>query len=119
VRPDRSGDVPSPAWPVRASSDPLVGELPVEITDQGFARETQEDGSRTSLGAVTDSAWVIGRSGVNPVSSIQSSAALRRSSSSATSCPEGSGGDEETRTPDLLLAKEMLYQLSYVPLPRG
>jgi hypothetical protein len=27
------------------------------------------------------------------------------------------GGDEETRTPDLLLAKEMLYQLSYVPSP--
>ena len=26
-----------------------------------------------------------------------------------------SGGDEETRTPDLLLAKEMLCQLSYVP----
>ena len=31
-----------------------------------------------------------------------------------------SGGDEETRTPDPLLAKEMLYQLSYVPvLPDG
>jgi hypothetical protein len=31
-----------------------------------------------------------------------------------------SGGDEETRTPDPLLAKEMLYQLSYVPrLPGG
>ena len=29
-----------------------------------------------------------------------------------------SGGDEETRTPDPLLAKEMLYQLSYVPAPR-
>ena len=29
------------------------------------------------------------------------------------------GGDEETRTPDPLLAKEMLCQLSYVPLPRG
>jgi hypothetical protein len=29
------------------------------------------------------------------------------------------GGDEETRTPDPLLAKEMLYQLSYVPRPRG
>ena len=30
------------------------------------------------------------------------------------------GGDEETRTPDPLLAKEMLYQLSYVPaLPRN
>ena len=26
-----------------------------------------------------------------------------------------SGGDEETRTPDPLLAKEVLYQLSYVP----
>ena len=25
------------------------------------------------------------------------------------------GGDEETRTPDPLLAKETLYQLSYVP----
>ena len=30
------------------------------------------------------------------------------------SWPAG-GGDEETRTPDPLLAKEMLYQLSYVP----
>jgi hypothetical protein len=27
------------------------------------------------------------------------------------------GGDEETRTPDPLLAKEMLCQLSYVPVP--
>ena len=31
----------------------------------------------------------------------------------------GGGGDEETRTPDPLLAKEMLYQLSYVPAPGG
>ena len=31
-------------------------------------------------------------------------------------CSSG-GGDEETRTPDPLLAKEMLYQLSYVPAP--
>src|SRR4051812_38101466 len=31
----------------------------------------------------------------------------------------GDGGDEETRTPDPLLAKEMLYQLSYVPQSRG
>lgn len=29
-------------------------------------------------------------------------------------CP-GDGGDEETRTPDPLLAKEMLFRLSYVP----
>ena len=34
--------------------------------------------------------------------------------------PARDGGDEETRTPDPLLAKEMLYQLSYVPrLPAG
>ena len=26
------------------------------------------------------------------------------------------GGDEESRTPDLLLAKQALYQLSYVPM---
>ena len=31
----------------------------------------------------------------------------------------GDGGDEETRTPDPLLAKEMLYQLSYVPFAPG
>ncbi len=30
-----------------------------------------------------------------------------------------SGGDEETRTPDPLLAKEMLCQLSYVPFCDG
>jgi hypothetical protein len=29
--------------------------------------------------------------------------------------PAVDGGDEETRTPDPLLAKEMLCQLSYVP----
>ena len=31
----------------------------------------------------------------------------------------GDGGDEETRTPDPLLAKEMLCQLSYVPVSAG
>ena len=31
----------------------------------------------------------------------------------------GGGGDEETRTPDPLLAKEMLFQLSYVPVARA
>ncbi len=30
--------------------------------------------------------------------------------------PLEAGGDEETRTPDPLLAKEMLFQLSYVPV---
>ena len=32
---------------------------------------------------------------------------------------DGDGGDEETRTPDPLLAKETLCQLSYVPVPVG
>ena len=32
---------------------------------------------------------------------------------------DGDGEDEETRTPDPLLAKEMLYQLSYVPQAPG
>ncbi len=36
----------------------------------------------------------------------------------ALAVPTGrGGGDEETRTPDPLLAKEMLYRLSYVPTP--
>ena len=30
-----------------------------------------------------------------------------------------SGGGKETRTPDPLLAKQMLYQLSYAPLKQG
>ena len=30
-----------------------------------------------------------------------------------------SGGDKETRTPDPLLAKQMLYQLSYAPIWSG
>jgi hypothetical protein len=33
----------------------------------------------------------------------------------SSSAWQESGGDEETRTPDPLLAKEMLFQLSYVP----
>ena len=43
------------------------------------------------------------------------SAALRRFGFPSTAFPEPVGGDEETRTPDPLLAKEMLCQLSYVP----
>ena len=119
VRPDCSGYVPGPACAGSgSSSDPLVGELVCEITDQGL------DGgghTKTARGPASepswDSAWGFGRPGVHPVSSVQLRGASRRFRTSAYS-REG-GGDEETRTPDLLLAKEMLYQLSYVPFPRG
>jgi hypothetical protein len=36
-----------------------------------------------------------------------------------SACIARGGGDEETRTPDPLLAKEMLCRLSYVPAPAG
>jgi hypothetical protein len=45
-------------------------------------------------------------SGLDPICSV---AVARRVGSG--------GGDEETRTPDPLLAKEMLCRLSYVPAP--
>ena len=63
---------------------------------------------------------VLGRSGVHPGSSVIGSVRPR-----AGFCPPlcvptaGDGGDEETRTPDPLLAKEMLCQLSYVPFRRN
>jgi hypothetical protein len=53
--------------------------------------------------------------GVYPI--FNSSVCARRSFvRSVCAAPGESGGDEETRTPDPLLAKEMLFQLSYVPL---
>ena len=54
------------------------------------------------------------------VFSYRTGAASRRIGSSAV-VPDvfGDGGDEETRTPDPLLAKEMLCQLSYVPSGRS
>jgi hypothetical protein len=60
---------------------------------------------------------VFGRPGVSPVSSVQIWCGRCRSDTSGFSSTERVGGDEETRTPDPLLAKEMLCQLSYVPSP--
>jgi hypothetical protein len=99
VRPAPKGvppDVPAVADP--SSSDPLVRGLPPtrKDTDQGLDAGTW---SRVVDG------WV---RGWDPISS---NCEWRRGS--------GDGGDEETRTPDPLLAKEMLYQLSYVPAPGG
>jgi hypothetical protein len=76
---------------------------------------THEDGSRTSLGAVSGQRlWY--RSSRGPPGLFSS---VRCGLAQVLDLRFGSregGGDEETRTPDLLLAKEMLYQLSYVPL---
>ena len=76
---------------------------------------TWKDGSRTSPRTVVDVAWDPRSSrGFTRALQFWFGAALRRIRSSAELLE--SGGDEETRTPDPLLAKEMLCQLSYVPL---
>ncbi len=43
------------------------------------------------------------------------SAASKKNPQTLTGCRFGLGGDEETRTPDPLHAKQVLYQLSYIP----
>ena len=78
-------------------------------------RRRLEDQPRSRLGTAPA---LLGRPGVHPDSSVQLRCGLAQVPYLRSVSREG-GGDEETRTPDLLLAKEMLYQLSYVPLPRG
>ena len=78
----------------------------------GDTRRRLEDQPRSRLGTAPA---LLGRPGVHPVSSIQLWCGLAQVLDLRCLSREG-GGDEETRTPDLLLAKEMLYQLSYVPL---
>ena len=55
-------------------------------------------------------------SGVYPIFDSCRSCVVSRLRSLRGLLRRGSGGDEETRTPDPLLAKEMLFRLSYVPL---
>ena len=80
---------------------------------------THDDGSRTSLRTVD---WTVrgtrgsSRGSTRPIQ-FWSGAASRRFRFLRLSFSSRSGGDEETRTPDPLLAKEMLCQLSYVPPP--
>ena len=54
---------------------------------------------------------VVGVTGVEPVTLRLSSAC----SNQLSYTPVNFGGAEETRTPDILLAKQTLYQLSYSP----
>ena len=90
-----------------------------EITDQGNelgdTRRRLEDLPRSRLMNSALGMSVV--PGSTRSLQLSVSAALRRIGSSAALVPELIGGDEETRTPDPLLAKEMLCQLSYVPLP--
>ncbi len=106
----------------RSSSDPLVGELELllETTDQGTSaggHTMTARGSRAVMGQPGSPARVCG---VYPI--FDWSGRVRGSGSVlvVSGSGPGSGGDEETRTPDPLLAKEMLFRLSYVPLrPQG
>ena len=76
-------------------------------------RRRLEDLPRSRL----DSALEFGRPGVHPESSVIGEVRPCAGSDPPLRAVPGDGGDEETRTPDPLLAKEMLCQLSYVPLP--
>ena len=97
-------------------SDPLVGDLWSFFTDRsprirGSARETQKDGSRIepswrlSCECLPGSTRLFGYRLLSLLRAFLPLIAARLG-----------GGDEETRTPDPLLAKEVLFQLSYVPL---
>ena len=94
----------------------MTSNVPLEPTDQGFTPDqTHKDDSR-SLEPSNDWPVFLRESSGSTRYSIRPfvrSVVLR----SGCSLRAGeSGGDEETRTPDPLLAKEMLFQLSYVPL---
>ncbi len=65
-----------------------------------------------------DSAWEV-RSSRGPPGLFNSVSAASQVGDPPLPSRGAGGGDEETRTPDPLLAKEMLCRLSYVPLPRG
>ena len=90
----------------------------MERTDQGttFVYQTRDDGSRTSLRTVGEISLGLGPTWADP--GVSRAIQLREPAGrtlARSSAGEG-GGDEETRTPDPLLAKEMLCQLSYVPV---
>jgi hypothetical protein len=108
--------------PVRSSSGPLVGELPrrsrIRRSMVVDTRRRLEDLPRSRLGTAPRFSVVPGSTRCLQLSDwcgLAQDRILRCGSRRL-----GDGGDEETRTPDPLLAKEMLCQLSYVPLgPEG
>ena len=91
----------------------------MEATDQGI------DGgghTKTARGPFLGAAWlhsaVVGSVVPGSTRSIELAVSAGLAQDRFLRCRDPrAGGDEETRTPDPLLAKEMLCQLSYVPLP--
>ena len=78
---------------------------------------THRDGSKTSSRHQVTAGVLSSRvSGVYPIFDSGVRCAVSRLQSSCGPFSLGGGGDEETRTPDPLLAKEMLFRLIYVPL---
>jgi hypothetical protein len=119
VLPDCSGTVPTARGPSSLPAIRWSVSSLSEITDQRGDGEADtqrrlEDQPRSRL---EDSACGFGRPGVCPVSSVQMWCGLAQDLFLRLIDLERVGGDEETRTPDPLLAKEMLCQLSYVPSP--
>ncbi len=90
--------------------------MEIELTDQGSApgRAGHTKTTRGSSSRPTNSRCSC--EGVRGLPDIQLMVACFAQCLDSVELPEEGGGDEETRTPDPLLAKEMLFQLSYVPL---
>ncbi len=109
----------------RSASDPLVGDLEAlgfEPTDQWIVGGRHTKTARGSSSRPTGCRCFLRGCPGSTRYSIRSPGLLGavlplRFASLAGGADHRSGGDEETRTPDPLLAKEMLFQLSYVPLP--
>jgi hypothetical protein len=114
----RSGSASAGLSAAVRSSCPLVGGLTwsTRVSGHLLGSRTRDDGSRTSLRTVG-----LSRGGTCEVVPGLRPGAIR-SVVPGYPGPEEVlriskvGGDEETRTPDPLLAKEMLFQLSYVPV---
>jgi hypothetical protein len=92
-----------PSW----SSSPLIRGLLRDWTHKDDSRSLEPSFEQPCVPAMVF--------GVYPIFSL-SVRARRSCPLRYVLLPGESGGDEETRTPDPLLAKEMLFQLSYVPL---
>jgi hypothetical protein len=86
-----------------------------EDTDQGPEHEATARGQAFEPSYGSRRVWTRGSPRVSTRVSSVSLSVLPSAGADPPRSGELGGGDEETRTPDPLLAKEMLCQLSYVP----